>query len=324
MPGTGTTIVGDRGRMRIGVGLDLDGSTDQAVERARRLADRGFRSLWSSQIFGPDTLTLLAIIGRELPDVDLGTAVVPVQPRHPSMLAAQARTVQDAIGGRLTLGVGLSHQVIVEGLWGIAFDRPVTYLREYLAALAPMLRGEPVAVHGELVSATATGALGPADVAAPRLVVAALGPKMLALAGTVTDGTVLWMTGRRTIAEHIRPSIDAAAAAAGRARPSVICSLPVVVTDDPDAARAMVNKTFAVYATLPSYHAMLEREGVSDPAGVALIGSHESVVDQLRSLADAGVSEFSGVVVGSADERHASLDAMLDYDGQTNGPASAG
>lgn len=310
--------------MRIGVSLDLDGTVDQAIERARRLRDRGFRSLWSSQIFGPDTLTALAIVGRELPDVDLGTAVVPVQPRHPSMLAAQARTVQDAISGRLTLGVGLSHQVIVEGLWGIAFDRPVAYLREYLAALAPMLRGEPVNVRGELVSAVATGAIGPQDVAAPRLVVAALGPKMLALAGTVTDGTVLWMTGRRTIAEHIRPSIDAAAAAAGRPRPSVICSLPVVVSDDPDAARAMVNDTFAVYATLPSYRAMLDREGVSDPAGVALIGSHDEVVDQLARLADAGVSEFSAVAVGSADQRHAALDAVLAYDRQANGPTSAG
>jgi len=310
--------------MRIGVGLDLDGMIDESVERARRLRDRGFGSMWSSQIFGPDTLTALAVVGRELPDVDFGTAVVPVQPRHPSMLAAQARTVQDAIGGRLTLGVGLSHQVIVEGLWGIAFDRPGSYLREYLAALAPMLRGEPVDVHGDMVSATATGAVGPKDVVAPRLVVAALGPKMLALAGTVADGTVLWMTGRRTIAEHIRPSIDAAASAASRPSPSVICSLPVVVSDDPKGARDMINETFAVYATLPSYRAMLEREGVSDPAGVALIGTHDAVVDQLHGLADAGVTEFSAVAVGTADQRHAALDAILDYERQTKGPASAG
>ena len=303
--------------MRIGVSLDLEGTVDEGVERARRLRDRGFRSMWSSQIFGPDTLTLLAIIGREFPDLDLGTAAVPVQPRHPSMLAAQARTVQDAIGGRFTLGVGLSHQVIVEGLWGIAFDRPVSYLREYLAALAPMLRGEPVNARGDRVSAMATGPVGPSDARAPGLVVAALGPKMLALTAAVADGTVLWMTGRRTIAEHIRPTIDAAADLADRARPSIICSLPVVVTDDAEAARAMVNQTFAVYATLPSYRAMLDREGVDDPAGVALIGSREAVLDQLASLADAGVTEFSVVAIGSADERHATLDAVLDYDRQS-------
>ncbi len=310
--------------MRIGVSLEIDGTVEDALEGARQLRDRGFRSLWSSQIFGPDTLTALAIVGRELPELDLGTAVVPVQPRHPSMLAAQARTVQDAIGGRLTLGVGLSHQVIVEGLWGISFDRPVSYLHEYLAALAPMLRGEAVNARGERVSAMATGPVGPKDVVAPRLVLAALGPKMLALAATVADGTVLWMTGRRTIVEHIRPTIDAAAEVAGRPRPSVICSLPVVVTDDAEAARAMVNKTFAVYATLPSYRAMLEREGAQDPAGVALIGSRGAVLDQLGELADAGVTEFSAVAVGSADQRDATLGVMLDYLHQSEGSASAG
>ena len=280
--------------------------------------------MWSSQIFGPDTLTVLAMIGRELGDLDLGTAVIPVQPRHPSMLAAQARTVQDAIGGRLTLGVGLSHQVIVEGLWGIPFERPVQYLREYLAALAPMLRAEPVSVHGEFVSATAAGVIGPTDVTPPGLVVAALGPKMLALAGSVADGTVLWMTGRRTIAEHITPTITAAADAAGRPHPKIICSLPVVVTDDAAAGRQRVNETFALYATLPSYAAMLDREGVTDPAGVALIGSRESVLDQLHGLAQAGVSEFSVVAVGTADERDEALDVALEYDRQTNRPSTDG
>jgi 5,10-methylenetetrahydromethanopterin reductase len=143
--------------MDIALGLIVDGPLDQTIELATQLRARGFSRMWASQILGPDTLTVLAIVGRELRDVDLGTAVVPIQPRHPSMLAAQARTVQEAIGGRLSLGVGLSHQRIVEGMWGISFDRPALYMEEYLAALAPMLRGEPVAAKGERVSAFAKG-----------------------------------------------------------------------------------------------------------------------------------------------------------------------
>ena len=133
--------------MKIAIGLDTDGPLEQTLARARRLREQGFTSMWASQIFGPDTLTVLAVVGREFEDVDLGTAVVPIQPRHPSMLAAQARTVQEAIGGALSLGIGLSHQVIVEGLWGISFDKPASYMSEYLHALGPMLRGENVNVH---------------------------------------------------------------------------------------------------------------------------------------------------------------------------------
>ena len=299
--------------MRIGIGLDTDGPIEKTLQRAAMLRDTGFRSLWASQIFGPDTLTVLAIVGRELRDVDLGTAVVPVQPRHPSMLAAQARTVQEAIGGRLSLGVGLSHQVVVEGLWGLSFERPGSYMREYLEAVAPMLRGEKVSVKGERVSAVSMGVLGPKDVAAPALLVAALGPKMLEVAGALADGTVLWMTGVHTIGSHIAPSIRAAAEAAQRPSPRIVCSLPIVVTDDVAATIASVNTSLAVYGTLPSYQAMLEREGASSPADVGLIGSREQVLEQLHALAAAGVTEFSAALSGSPQERDATYEVLLDY-----------
>ena len=299
--------------MRIAIGLDTDGPVEKTIERARRLSERGFKSLWSSQIFGPDTLTVLALVGRELRDLDLGTSVVPIQPRHPSMLAAQARTVQDAIGGHLSLGVGLSHQVVVEGLWGISFERPGTYMREYLNALAPMLRGEKVNEQGERVKAVTMGPLGPKEVAAPSLLVAALGPKMLELAGTLADGTVLWMTGRKTIGSHIAPTIRAAAAQAGRPEPRVVCSLPIGVTSDPAGARERINTEYAMYATLPSYAAMLEREGAKAPADVSLIGSKEQVLEQLHELAKAGVTEFSGAPSGTSDEREGALETLLTY-----------
>jgi F420-dependent oxidoreductase-like protein len=299
--------------MRIATGLDINGSVDATIERAKSLRDRGFSSLWSSQIFGPDTLTVLALVGHELGDLDLGTAVVPIHPRHPTMLAAQARTVQDAIGGHLSLGVGLSHQVSVEGLWGLSFERPASYMAEYLEALAPMLRGEKVEVRGERVTSVTFGALGPREVAAPSLLVAALGPRMLDLAGTWTDGTLLWMTGVKTVAEHIVPRIRDAASRAGREAPRVVCSLPVAVTDDVVGARERINKDYAVYATLPSYAAMLEREGADDPAAASLIGSRDQVLASLHELEAAGATEFSGVPAGDANEREGALEVLLDF-----------
>lgn len=298
--------------MRIAIGLNTDGPIERTLERAIRLREQGFTSMWSSQIFGPDTLTVLAIVGRELRDVDLGTSVVPVQPRHPSMLAAQARTVQEAIGGKLSLGIGLSHQVIVEGLWGISFEHPARYMREYISALAPMLRGESVAVHGERISAVATSPVGPKETRAPGLLVAALGPKMLEMAGSMTDGTVLWMTGQKTIASHISPLIRAAAET-GRPDPRVVCALPISVTDDRNGARERVNTEYALYATLPSYAAMMEREGAKEPADVALVGSRAQVLEQLDELALAGVTEFSGAPTGTAAEREGALEALLAY-----------
>ena len=269
--------------------------------------------MWSSQIFGPDTLTVLAIVGRELPDVDFGTSVVPIQPRHPSMLAAQARTVQEAIGGHLSLGVGLSHQVIVEGLWGISFERPASYMREYLDALAPMLRGENVATKGERIRAVTTSPLGPREVRTPSLLIAALGPKMLDLAGSVTDGTVLWMTGRKTIATYIVPRLNAAAERAGRPTPRVVCALPMSVTEDLAGARTRVNEAYAVYPTLPSYAAMMKKEGALEPADVGLIGSREQVMEQLALLAEAGVTEFSAAPTGTEEEREAALEVLTAF-----------
>jgi len=296
--------------MKIAVGLDIDSSVDSTIERAQRLHSQGFDAMWASQIFGPDTLTVLAMVGRALPDLDLGTAVVPIQPRHPTMLAAQARTVQEAIGGRLTLGIGLSHQMVVEGVWGLSFERPASYMREYLAALAPLLRGESVAIDGERISVHAQGPIGPREVRTPGLLVAALGSTMLELAGTYADGTLLWMTGRQTIESHVAPTINAAAAAAGRDRPRIVCSLPIGVTKDVAATRAFVNEKLSVYGTLPSYRAMLDREGVAGPGDVGIFGTADEVIGELNGLREAGVTEFSAVPFGDADQRE-ELSALL-------------
>jgi len=299
--------------MDIAIGMDVDGPLEKTLERAAGLRARGFTRTWSSQIFGPDTLTVLAVLGREIRDLDLGTAVVPIQTRHPTMLAAQARTVQEAIGGRLSLGIGLSHKAVVEGMWGISFDRPASYMGEYLAALAPLLRGELVRVSGERVSVTTIGTLGPSETRTPGLLVAALAPKMLEMAGTLTDGTLTWMTGVKTLATHVVPTINAAATAAGRAAPRVVCSLPISVTDDVAATMTRVNETLEIYGTLPSYRAMLDREGAKGPADVGLFGTRAQVLEKLQALAEAGVTEFSAAMAGGADDREATYDTLLEY-----------
>lgn len=288
--------------MRIGLGLDVNGTVDEVVDRAKTLAATGVASLWVSQIFGWDALTTLAVVGREVPDVDLGTAVVPVHPRHPMMLAAQALTVQAASGGRLLLGVGLSHQVVVEGVWGLSFNRPARYMHEYLSILVPLLAGEQVSFQGEVLRTNALGPLETPVTTAPPVLVAALGPVMLGIAARLAAGTVTWMVGAKTLADHIVPTIQGAASQAGRPEPRIVVALPVCVTADAHAARERAARMFSVYGQLPSYRSMLDREGAEGPADVAVVGSEEEVAEQVRRLAEAGCTEFSAAVYGAPEE----------------------
>ncbi len=283
--------------MRFGLLLNEPTGQDPLAELSDTIAqvvEDGFDSAWMSHIFGLDALTSLAVAGRGHA-IELGTAVVPTYPRHPVALAPQAMTVNAALGGRLTLGIGLSHQVLIENMYGYSFDKPARHMKEYLDVLLPASRGEQVDYTGETLKANIR--LGTPGAGFPVLV-AALGPRMLKLAGTVADGTVLWMTGPRTVADHIAPTINAAAAEAGREPPRIVCGLPVSVTDDPAAARARANEMFEVYGQLPSYRAMLDREGAAGPGDVAIVGDEASVRAQIEQLAEAGVTDFSAAVFG--------------------------
>lgn len=288
--------------MRIGLGLDTAGTVDEVVERAGILAASGVSSLWSSQIFGWDTLTLVSVVGREVPAVSLGTAVVPVHPRHPAILAAQAMTVQSATGGRLVLGIGLSHKLVVEGLWGLSYDRPASYMDEYLSILLPLLRGEQVGFEGEILRTHTVGPLETPVASPPPVLLAALAPRMLSLAGRRADGTVTWMVGPKTLAGHIVPRITAAASEEGRSAPQIVANVPVCVTADVDTARERAGKVFSVYGQLPSYRAMLDLEGASGPPDVAVVGSEEQVASSIERFAQCGVTEFCGVGFGTREE----------------------
>jgi F420-dependent oxidoreductase-like protein len=291
--------------MRIGIGAVETGGTQalgKLADQLRRAADDGFASAWISNIFGLEALTALAVAGSQVPGIELGTAVIPTYPRHPAVLAQQALTAALAVGpGRLTLGIGVSHQIVIENMYGYSFERPARHMREYLSVLLPLLDGTAVSVDGSTVSAH-IGLSTPRTGRVPVLL-AALAPRMLNLAGEQTDGTVLWMTGPATVRDHVVPAITAAASAAGRPSPRIVCNLPVVVTSDPAAARASAAQELAIYGQLPSYRAMLDREGAAGPADVALVGDEDAVTAQILALADAGVTDFVAVELAHGEDR---------------------
>ena len=286
--------------MRIGTSLVDVGSLDALTESLQTAVDDGFSSAWLANIFGLDAMTALAVAGGRVPGIELGTAVVPTYGRHPLTMAQQAVTTDLATGGRFSLGIGLSHQVVIEGMLGLSFDKPARHMKDYLAALVPLLREGKVSYSGETLS-THAGMTVQAGRDIPVLL-AAMAPRMLHLAGAVADGTVLWMTGPKTVESHVVPRLQEAAESAGRPTPRVVCVLPVCVTDDEGAARARAAKVFAVYDTLPSYKAMLDKEGAAGPGDVAIVGDEASVREQVGALGGIGVTDFVAGEFGEGDD----------------------
>jgi len=297
--------------MRIGSfgGAINSGTLDDVVAEARQAEADGFASYWVPNIFGHDALTTLAVVGREVPRLELGTSVVPTFPRHPMAIAQQCATVSAACDGRLTLGIGLSHKIVIENMMGLSYDKPVRHIRDYLSILGPLSRGEPVNHQGEAYRTM--GAIDAKGAPPYSIVVAALGPQMLKATAELADGTITWCTGPKTLAEHVIPTINAAADEAGRPAPRVIVGLPVCVTDDKASARERAAKVFEIYGSLPSYRAMLDREGVAGPEDIAITGSEQEVVDRIGALADIGVTDFAGSEFpGNPDEASATRAAI--------------
>jgi F420-dependent oxidoreductase-like protein len=289
--------------MQIGIfgGDTANRTIDQVVADAKAAEADGFSTFALPQIFAMDAMGVLTVVGREVPRIGLATGVVPTYGRHPLTMAQQALTVQDASGGRFTLGIGLSHQMVIESMFGLSFDKPVRHMREYLSVLMPLLHEGSVSFAGETYNVNASIGIEPR--LAPPVVVAALGEQMLKLAGRLADGTSTWMTGPATLANHTVPTITKAAEAAGKPPPRIITSLPISVTADIDAAKTKAAQDFQVYGFLPSYRAMLDREGAEGPADVAILGDEDTVEKQVRALADAGVTEFIAATFGSREER---------------------
>ncbi len=293
-------------------GAGIGSPIDATVENLAQLRDEGFRRLWMSQMpYEADLLTVLAVALREVDGIEVGTDVVPIQNQHPMQMAQRALTVSLATGGRLTLGLGMTHQAVTEGMWGIPWDKPVRRLNEYLDGLLPLLAGEAADATGETV--TTRGALMIPDAPRPDVYIAALGPQLLKIAGRRTAGTCTWMTGPKTLAGHVSPTLRQAAADAGRPTGAVrvVAALPVSVTDNVDGARRQAAEQFGMYGYLPSYRAMLDREGYAGPEDAAIIGDEATVKDLLEELSAAGVDEYVGATFDASPEGRARTRAVL-------------
>lgn len=275
-----------------GTGLVSHADVGRIVQHASTARDDGFSSyaLAEHPTGGFDALTVLSLVGQRVPDIELATAIVPTYPRHPMVLAGQALTVADSMDNDLTLGIGLSHQSMMDTL-GIGFEKPIRHLREYLSILMPLIRDGEVDYKGETLAATVKLFQPPSKNV--QVIAAALGAQALGVAGRLCDGTTLAWVGPRTVKEHIVPRISDSAAKANRPAPRVIATLPVCVTGNEAAVRAEISKRLNMYTQLPSYQAMFEREGADAPGDVAIVGSAEAVRDGLGQMADAGVTDFT-------------------------------
>jgi len=299
--------IGLNGSSLIATGAPLG----QLREHAAEAEADGFSSYWLAQLGVPDALTAIATMGADTSTIELGTAVIPTWPRHPLMLAAQASTVVEAIGpGRLVLGIGLAHKPSVEGTFKIPFVTPAKHMEEYLSVLLPVLTDRKVSFTGDIWSAE-VDAVGGTPTEPPTVMLAAMGPRMLKLAGSQTAGSILWLSGPTAIAEQIKPALDAAAAEAGRPAPRIVASVPVCVTQDGDSVKGFVGAALAGYNDLPSYRGVMDTEGAGGPADVSLIGTEEEVLAGMRAFAEAGATDFAPVELGlNPDEATATRELL--------------
>ncbi len=290
--------------MRIGImmGADGTGSTiDDMVGIAQRAEAAGLHDVWLANIFSFDAISTLTIIGRETSRIGLGTAVTPTYPRHPTALAQQALTAAAASNNRFTLGIGLSHKIVIEDMLGFSYDKPARHMRDYLNVLMPLARGETVNYKGEHYQVQNIALDIPGAERMP-VVIAGLGPVMLKLAGELADGTNTWMVGPNTMESHIIERVKSAKSGGGD--PLVVGGFPIVLTNKIDAAKEAIAKNLTIYGQLPSYRAMLDREGVAGPADIAIVGDENKLRGEIKRLADMGVSHFNAAIMGVEEGAH--------------------
>lgn len=279
-------------------------SVDRLVDNARRAEADGFAGLWYPGGGGAlDPLIAIPLVGRETSRIALGTAVVQTYTRHPVLMAQQASSVAAALDdpARFTLGVGVSHRPVIEGVYGLSYDTNAAHLREYLTVLDALRREGRVDHAGD--EYTARIDLGRPAGGGAGLVVAALAPRSLTAAGELADGTVTWMANAAAVESLIAPTVRKAAAAAGRPEPRVVVGLPVAVTDDEAAGRETAARDFAVYGTLPNYRRVLAAGGISSPAEAAIVGTEDVVGDAIAALFAAGATEVWAAPFPVGDDR---------------------
>jgi F420-dependent oxidoreductase-like protein len=293
----GVMIGPERGRYRTKV--------DRLLTDGRWAEEAGLASAWIPQIPDEfDALTAAALVGSETVRIEVGTAVVPVQPRHPVALAQQALSVQAVCGGRLALGLGVSHHWIIDEMLGLPYERPAAVMRSYLDVLDPALRGPgPVDVENDMFRVH--NPLDITDLAPTPVLIAALGPVMLRLAGERTDGTLLWMADERAVGSHVTPIITRAAEAAGRPAPRIVAGIPICLCldDEIDAAVARTNRILAEAEVSPNYQRLLELGDARSVGDILAAGTESTIEKRLHAFSDAGVTDVSARVVPIGENR---------------------
>jgi F420-dependent oxidoreductase-like protein len=299
----GVMIGPDKGQYRQKVARMLD-----AAERAER---EGFASIWVPQIPSDfDAMTAIALMGRATERVEIGTAVMPIQTRHPIAMAQQALSTQAVCEGRFTLGLGPSHHWIVEDMLGLSYDQPAKLVRDYVDVMNVALAG-PGGVDVENDSFRIHNPLDVTDVAPTPILIAALGPVMLRVAGEHSAGTILWMADERAIGEHIAPRITKAAADAGRPEPRIVAGVPVVLcgNDEVDAARERANRILGEAEISPNYQRLLEQGDATAVGDILAGGDETTIVERLNRFRDAGVTDLSVRIVPLGPDRDARLES---------------
>ncbi|OHV42617.1 TIGR03564 family F420-dependent LLM class oxidoreductase [Pseudofrankia sp. BMG5.36] len=297
--------------MRIGL-MGGAATPDKIIDQAKRAEADGFHSLWYASIVQGDPLVSMALAGRETSTIELGTAVLQTYPCHP-MLQAQRVAATVAAMGRpgLTIGLGPSHEANIRGMYGLSYDHPGRNTQEYLQILTALLRGEAVDFEGQ--DWTTRAPAGTVRAAHPvPVLLAALSPRMLRIAGEHADGAILWMAPVAAIEKHVGPRISAAAEAAGRPAPRIVAGLPVVVHDDEQEARSAVAAGSVMYANSPAYRRIMAIGGADSPAEAAIVGDETAVEAQLRALLDAGATDIHAHIVPAGDDVRASLKRTRD------------
>jgi F420-dependent oxidoreductase-like protein len=289
-----------------------------ATKVERMLADvtwaeeAGLSTIWIPQIPDEfDALTAAALLGAGSSRIEIGTAVVPVQRQHPIALAQQALSVQAVCGGRLSLGLGVSHHWVIDEMLGLPYERPVATMRAHLDVLEQAFAG-PGLVEVENDLFRVRNPMDVTDVTPTPVLLAALGPRMLQLCGERTDGTILWLADERAIASHIAPTLTAAAQGAGRPAPRIVAGVPVCLCgdDEIDVAVARANRVLSEAEISPNYQKLLEHGDARQVGDILAAGSESTIEKRLQSFADAGVTDVSVRVVPIGDGRDELLASM--------------
>ena len=307
MAGTADRRTGYVRPMRIGLSGGA-ASVDRMIEQAVEAEADGFASLWYASAIGGDPLVAMAMAGRATSAIELGTSVLQTYTCHPVLQANRAASVASAMGRPgFTLGIGPSHRPAIEDAYGLSYEHPGRHTEEYVTVLASLMAGEPTDFSGKDFEVHAGGRAAAPEHEVPILL-SALAPRLLRVAGERTAGTILWMGNARSVDVHVAPRITAAAEAAGRPAPRIVAGLPVAVHDDVQEARSAAAEQFAGYGTLPNYRRILDIGGAEGPADAAIVGDEKTVSAGISALFEAGATDVWAAIFPVGTDRRASRD----------------